>query len=165
MPIYGAVAKRNGRDRRMSIWFRNIAVGVIIILLLLALFSLFQKPEQRAAVQEISFSEFLTHVDQGRVRDVLIQGSEIHGTYKDGRSFQTYAPNGSSLITRLQGQGVGIAARSLRADLPWWLTLALSWVPFIEWSVVYLGIFFIIRSLLGIQRALEKLTEQRVDRA
>lgn len=149
----------------MSIWFRNIAVGVIIVLLLLAVFTLFQTPEQRAAVQEISFSEFLTHVDQGRVRDVLIQGSEIHGTYNDGRSFQTYAPNESSLITRLHGQGVGIAARPLPASLPWWLALALSWVPLIEWSVVYLGIFFIIRSLLGIQRALEKLTEQRVDRA
>jgi cell division protease FtsH len=149
----------------MSIWFRNIAVGVIIVLLLLAVFTLFQSPEQRAAVPEISFSEFLTHVDQGRVRDVLIQGSEIHGTYKDGRSFQTYAPNESSLITRLHGQGVGIAARSLPASLPWWLTLALSWVRLIEWAVVYLGIFFIIRSLLGIQRALEKLTEQRVDRA
>jgi cell division protease FtsH len=149
----------------MSIWFRNIAVGVIIVLLLLAAFTLFQKPEQRAAVQEISFSEFLTHVDQGRVRDVLIQGSEIHGTYKDGRSFQTYAPGESSLITRLLGQGVGVTARPLPASLPWWLTLALSWVPLIEWSVFYLGIFFVIRSLLGIQRALEKLTEQRVDRA
>jgi cell division protease FtsH len=149
----------------MSIWFRNIAVGVIIVLLLLAVFTLFQNPEQRAAVPEISFSEFLTHVDQGRVRDVLIQGSEIHGTYKDGRSFQTYAPNESSLIARLRDQGVAIAARSPSASLPWWLTLALSWVPLIAWSVVYLGIFFIIRSLLGIQRALEKLTEQRVDRA
>ena len=95
----------------MSIWFRNIAVGVIIVVLLLAVLSLFPNPERRVAVQEISFSEFLTHVDQGRVRDVLIQGSEIHGTYKDGRNFQTYAPNESSLITRLHGQGVGIAAR------------------------------------------------------
>ena len=148
----------------MSIWFRNIAVGVIIVLLLLAAFTLLQTPEQRAAVQQVSFSEFLTDVDQGRVRDVLIQGSEIHGTFKDGRSFQSYAPNESSLITRLHGQGVAIAARS-PASLPWWLALTLSWVPMIEWSVIYLGIFFIIRSLLGIQRALEKLAEQRVDRA
>ena len=56
----------------MSIRFRSIAIGVIVVLLLLATFTLFQKPEQRAAVQQISFSEFLTHVDQGRVRDVLI---------------------------------------------------------------------------------------------
>jgi cell division protease FtsH len=147
----------------MSIRFRSIAIGVIVVLLLLATFTLFQKPEQRAAVQQISFSEFLTHVDQGRVRDVLIQGSEIQGTYSDGRSFQTYAPNESSLITRLHGKGVSIAARS-QENLPWWLSLVLSWVPLIEWSVVYLGIYFVIRSLLGIQRALEKLTEQRVDR-
>jgi cell division protease FtsH len=147
----------------MIIRFRNIAVGVIVVLLLLALFTLFQTPEQRAAVPQISFSEFLTHVDQGRVRDVLIQGSEIQGTYTDGRRFQTHAPNESSLITRLHSQGVSIAAR-LPESLPWWLTLALSWVPLIEWSVIYLGIYFIIRSLVGIQRALEKLTEQRAAR-
>jgi cell division protease FtsH len=128
----------------MSIWFRNIAVGVIVVLSLLAVFTLFQTPEQRATVQEIPFSEFLTHVDQGRVRDVLIRGSEIHGTYKDGRSFQTYAPNESSLVTRLHGQGVSIAAK-LPASLPWWLTLALSWVSLIEWSVIYLGIFVSVR--------------------
>lgn len=149
----------------MSIRFRNIAVGVIVVLLLLAAFTLFQQPEQRVAVQDISFSEFLTNVDQARVRDVVIQGSEIHGTYNDGRRFQTYAPNESSLITRLHSQGVSIAARSHPASLPWWLTLILSWVPLVEWSVIYLGIYFIIRSLLGIQHALEKLNEQRIDKA
>ncbi len=43
--------------------------------------------------QDISFSQLLADVDQGRVRDVLIQGPEIHGTFTDGHSFQTYAPS------------------------------------------------------------------------
>ena len=149
----------------MSIWFRNIAIGVISFVFLLGVLAMFTTPGQRASVPEISFSQFLSEVDQGRVREVVIQGSEIHGTSTDGRSFQTYAPHEPSLVTRLHGKGVGITARPIPAILPWWLSLALSWVSFIEWSVAYLGIFFIIRSLLGIQRSLEKLTEQRVDRA
>jgi len=51
---------------------RNFALWVIIVLLLLALFTLFQSPSQRQATQEISFSQLLTEVDQGRVRDVVI---------------------------------------------------------------------------------------------
>ena len=59
---------------------------MIIVLLLLALFTLFNNPGQRPQSQEISFSQLLNEVDQGRVRDVLIQGPDIHGTFADGRS-------------------------------------------------------------------------------
>jgi cell division protease FtsH len=51
---------------------------VIIVLLLLALFTLFQNPGSRPTGQDISFSQFLNEIDQGRVRDVLIMGPEIH---------------------------------------------------------------------------------------
>jgi ATP-dependent Zn protease len=56
---------------------RNFALWVIIVLLLLALFTLLQGQTQRIATGGIPFSQFLTEVDQGRVRDVVIQGPEI----------------------------------------------------------------------------------------
>ena len=65
----------------MNANLRNFALWVIIVLLLLALFTLFQNPGQRTTSQDISFSQLLNEVDQGRVRDVLIQGPEIHGTF------------------------------------------------------------------------------------
>ncbi len=77
----------------MNANLRNFALWVIIVLLLLALFTLFQNPSQRTQSQEISFSQLLNEVEQGRVRDVLIQGPEIHGNFTDGRGFQTYAPH------------------------------------------------------------------------
>ena len=55
-----------------------------IILVLLALFMLSENPGQHTTSQDISFSQLLNEVDQGRVRDVLIQGPEIHGTFTDG---------------------------------------------------------------------------------
>jgi len=105
----------------MNANLRNFALWVIIVLLLLALFTLFQNPGQRTTSQDISFSQLLNEVDQGRVRDVLIQGPEIHGTFTDGRSFQTYAPNDPSLIQRLYGKGVSITARPQKAMVhrPW----------------------------------------------
>src|SRR3954462_6977094 len=73
----------------MNANLRNFALWVIIVLLLLALFTLFQNPGTRTSASDISFSQLLTDVDQGRVRDVTIQGPEIHGTYTDGRGFNT----------------------------------------------------------------------------
>src|SRR5437879_12977226 len=97
---------------------RNFALWVIIVLLLLALFTLFQNPGQRTTQQEISFSQLLNEVDQGRVRDVLIQGTDIHGTFTDGRSFQTYEPSDNTLVQLLYGRGVSITSRAQQNDAP-----------------------------------------------
>jgi hypothetical protein len=57
---------------KMNANLRNFALWVIIVLLLLALFTLFQNPGQHATSQDISYSQFVSEVDQNRVRDVLI---------------------------------------------------------------------------------------------
>src|SRR3982075_3162818 len=130
----------------MNANLRNFALWVIIVLLLLALFTLFQNPGQRTTAQDISFSQLLTQVDAGRVRDVLIQGPEIHGTFNDGRSFQTYAPNDPSLIGRLYGKGVSITARAQQNDVPWFVSLLISWLPFIALIGVWI---FLSRQMQG----------------
>ena len=123
----------------MNANLRNFALWVIIVLLLLALFTLFQSPGQRNAAQDISFSQLLTEVDAGRVRDVLIQGPEIHGTFAEGRgTFQTYAPNDPSLVQRLYGKGVTITARPLSDNVPWFVSMLMSWLPFIVLIVVWI---------------------------
>src|SRR5687768_18557049 len=102
----------------MNANLRNFALWVIIVLLLLALFTLFQNPGQRTPSQDISFSQLLNEVDNGRVRDVLIQGPEIHGTFTNGGSFQTYAPSDPTLVQRLYGKGVSITAKPLQENVP-----------------------------------------------
>ncbi len=125
---------------------RNFALWVIIVLLLLALFTLFQNPGQRTTSQDISFSQLLNEVDQGRVRDVVIQGPEIHGTFTDQRTFQTYAPNDPSLIQRLYGKGVSITARPQGDNVPWFVSLLVSWLPFIALIGVWI---FLSRQMQG----------------
>jgi cell division protease FtsH len=115
----------------MSAHLRNFALWVIIVLLLLALFTLFQNPTQRSAAQEITYSQFINEVDNGRVRDVTIQGPEIHGNFTDGRAFQTYSPNDPALLNRLFSKGVTVTARSQQSDIPWFVSLLVSWLPFI----------------------------------
>jgi hypothetical protein len=92
----------------MNATLRNFALWVIIILLLMALLTLFQNPGIRTDATDIAFSRFPSEVDQGRVRDVLNQGPEIHGTFTDGRKFMSFAPNETSWMQRLYGKGVSI---------------------------------------------------------
>jgi cell division protease FtsH len=115
----------------MNPTFRSFALWVIIVLLLLALFTLFQNPVPRISGQEITFSQFINEVDNGRVREVTIQGPQIDGAFTDGRRFQTYAPNDPTLTPRLLGKGVTITARDQQDAVPWFVSLLVSWLPFI----------------------------------
>jgi len=130
----------------MNANLRNFALWVIIVLLVLALFTLFQSPSQRQASQDISFSQLLTEVDAGRVRDVVIQGQEIHGTFTDLKPFSTYAPNDPTLVQRLYGKGVTITARSPQEQVPWFVQLLVSWLPFIALFGVWI---FLSRQMQG----------------
>jgi cell division protease FtsH len=115
----------------MNLSLRNVALWVIIILLLLALFTLFQNPSRHIDASDISFSRFLSEVDQGRVRDVLILGPEIQGTFTDGRKFQSYAPNDPSWMQRLYSRSISITVGPKQSDVPWFVSLAVSWLPFL----------------------------------
>jgi cell division protease FtsH len=66
-------------------------------------------PGQRSVSQDILYSQLLNDVDQGKVRDIVIQGPEIHGTSRDGRGFHTYAsPGDLTLVQRLYNNHVTI---------------------------------------------------------
>ena len=130
----------------MNANLRNFALWVIIVLLLLALFTLFQNPGQRSSSSDISFSQLLTEVDQGHVRDVVIQGPEIHGTFNNGTSFQTYAPSDPSLVKRLYDAKVQITAKAPGDNVPWFVSLLVSWLPFIALIGVWI---FLSRQMQG----------------
>ena len=130
----------------MNANLRNFALWVIIVLLLLALFTLFQNPGQRAASQDISFSQLLTEVDQSRVRDVVIQGPDINGTFTNGSTFHTYAPNDPTLIKRLYDGKVSITAKPPGDNVPWFVSLLVSWLPFIALIGVWV---FLSRQMQG----------------
>jgi cell division protease FtsH len=146
------LARLKGRDprdhegRSMNANLRNFALWVIIVLLLLALFTLFQNPGQRTSSQDISFSQLLTEVDANHVRDVVIQGPEIHGTFTNGSSFQTYAPSDPTLVKRLYDGKVSITAKPPGDNVPWFVSLLVSWLPFIALIGVWI---FLSRQMQG----------------
>jgi cell division protease FtsH len=119
---------------------KNLALWVIIGLLLIALFNLFQNPSGRGPQANLAFSDFLAEVEGGRVRDVTIQGNTISGHFSDGRSFSTYAPEDPNLVNRLNEHGVRITAAPIDDSMPSLLGVLVSWFPML--LLIGVWIFF-----------------------
>src|SRR5579885_3594449 len=92
---------------------KNLALWIVIGLLLVALFNLFQTSSNRGPQSTLAFSDFVTDVNRGQVTDVTIQGNNITGHFTDGRAFSTYAPTDPGLVGKLIDKGVRITAAPL----------------------------------------------------
>ncbi|MFM2045514.1 MAG: ATP-dependent metalloprotease FtsH, partial [Pseudomonadota bacterium] len=70
----------------MNNFGKNLALWIIIGLLLVALFNLFQTSSNRVSQtgQQIPYSQLLDEVDRGSVSDVTIKGNQISGHYSNG---------------------------------------------------------------------------------
>ncbi len=124
----------------MNNFGKNLALWVIIGLLLIALFNLFQSPGSRSPQNTLAFSDFLDEVEQGQVAEVTIRGDEITGQYDDGRSFSTYAPADPNLVTRLREADVRIRSEPDESGMPSLLGVLISWFPML--LLIGVWIFF-----------------------
>ena len=61
-------------SRPMRPFFRNLALWLLILLILLLVFQLF--PGNEPVRQVITYSDFLEAVEEGRVSEVTLQGPE-----------------------------------------------------------------------------------------
>nr|CRH07155.1 Cell division protein FtsH; ATP-dependent zinc-metallo protease [Candidatus Magnetococcus massalia] len=119
----------------MNGFFKNLSLWLVIGLMLVMLFNLFNQPQGRD--QRITFSEFLYQLDQGRVTDVTIQGRNLSGMYADGSTFSTYTPDDPSLMKDLRERKVNITA-SPPEETPLLMTILISWFPMLLLIAVWI---------------------------
>src|SRR5258706_15115655 len=115
--------------------FRNLALWIIIALLLVALFNLFQGPAQRQGRAPISFSEFNQQVVGDQIKTVNIAGTHVEGQFKNGTQFATDIPDDPSLTTRLLEHGVDIKVRP-EGDNITLLSVFINWFPMLLFVAV-----------------------------
>ncbi|MEM7225051.1 MAG: ATP-dependent zinc metalloprotease FtsH [Pseudomonadota bacterium] len=118
---------------------RNAVLWIIILLLLFALFNLFQGTTNRGATPPVAYSDFVEDVKQGKVRDITMQGPKVTGHYTDGRTLQTYAPEDASLMPLLLEHGVEVTAEPEEEINPL-LSMLFTWLPML--LLVGVWIFF-----------------------
>jgi cell division protease FtsH len=131
----------------LSPFYKNLALWLVISLMLIMLFQIFRQPERVSA--PLSYSEFLSMVETGRVVQVTIQGDNISGISSQG-AFRTYAPKDSELIPLLRSKDVKITAKPEEDSS--WFQVFLSWIPML--LLIGVWIFFMRQMQVGGGKAL-----------
>lgn len=129
----------------MGQFSRNAFFWLILIILFMSLYNFVKRNEQ--VPDELSYSEFLTAVEEKEIRSVTIQGDVITGQYtKSTDSFKTIAPNDDGLIENLRGHEVEISVKQ-PDEQPLYMLLLVNALPVI--ILIAIWIFFMRQVQIG----------------
>ena len=133
---------KNKPMRSLLFW---ISAGIIIILA----WSLLQSPAM--AKKEVTFSQFMTEVEQGKVEEVTIQENGVRGKFTDGQTFKTILPAGyTDLIKILRDNKVNIVVKDTsRSPI---FTILMSWFPIL--LLILFWVFFMRQMQSGGNKAM-----------
>jgi len=116
--------------------YKNLAMWLIIIATMVLLYNMFSYTQP--AQDKVVFSDFIQSVENGNIAEVIIQGNDISGKFKDGKEFKTFAPDDPELVKTLRARGVKISAKPIEQS-QWWAIL-ISWFPML--LLIGVWIFF-----------------------
>ncbi|MFY9942603.1 MAG: ATP-dependent zinc metalloprotease FtsH [Desulfobacterales bacterium] len=133
----------------MNPFYKNLALWLVITLMMIMLFNLFN--QQHLAENTLSYTEFLSMAENGKVAEVIIQGQELFVTDSNRNRFKVFAPQDADLIKILRAKGVMIKAKP-PAESPWYMSVLISWFPMIV--LIGVWIFFMRQMQSGGGKAL-----------
>ena len=126
----------------MNPFYKNLALWMVIGLIVILLFQLFQQNQSPRG--EIVFSDFLKKVESGEVREVTLKGNNVSGRLSDGSSFRTFTADYPDLVKSLKDRGVKIDVKPPETNS--WLAIVLQWVP----MLLFIGVWiFFMRQMQG----------------
>ncbi|MBL0226215.1 MAG: ATP-dependent zinc metalloprotease FtsH [Geobacteraceae bacterium] len=131
----------------MNQFYKNLSLWLVISLMMILLFNMFNKPKPTA--EKISFSDFISQVEAGKITAVTIQGNDVFGKYegKDGKDFRMYKPTSDADLTKmLLEKKVTIQAKPEEEKFSWF-SIFISWFPLI--LLVGVWIFFMRQMQVG----------------
>ncbi len=110
--------------------FKSLILWVIIGLGLMVIFNKFN--DQSENKNNIGYSQFITEVETGQVKSLVIEGGQkqsqwIRGERKDGSKFATYAPSDPELVNDLIKNKVTFSAKPQDESLL--MSIFVSWFP------------------------------------
>ena len=121
----------------MNKFFRNVSFYLLIIIIAISIIDYYSS--RTTTKQEISYTQFLHHIEDQKVERVTIVDNTIKGKLKDGVEFTTITPNDPSLINTLREKNIDIKAEQ-PPQPPWWTTIFSSILP----MLLLIGVWFFI---------------------
>ncbi len=124
---------------------RNLSIWLIVGVVLVVLFTIFQNGMDTGGHDRLAFSDFIAKVNTGEVADVMIKKSPdapsttIIGHYTgNGERFVTYAPEYPGLVDVLSQKKVKIYAAPDNSGMEALWSALLSWLPFLLLIGIYI---------------------------
>jgi cell division protease FtsH len=110
---------------------KNFLIWILVIGLVAFLFDSMQIGSLGgAAGSKLDFSDFMQSIDDGQVKEVVIQGNYIEGQLTNGVKFSTYSPNNYfGLIDNLKSKGTRITVVPVDTKMNSFFGILLSWFP------------------------------------
>ncbi|MFO0629964.1 MAG: ATP-dependent zinc metalloprotease FtsH [Polyangiales bacterium] len=123
---------------------KSLGLWLIIAVLLVVIFNVFQSTAQRSAGAEIPYSQMLADIDKGTVSDLQVQGDRFSG-HRNGEAFTSTGPYTESLDNTLKSKGIATTFKPMDDGTTWWSVL-ISWFP----MLLLIGVWiFFMRQMQG----------------
>jgi len=123
---------------------KQILIWVFMITCLICLWQFVVKGAGMGQDHAVSLTQFLNDADQGKISDVVVNGSEVTGHYRDDKNqFHTTIPAGyQDMYKSLREHGVNVNVKDPNANF--WVSTLISIAPF----ALLLGLwFFLLRQM------------------
>ncbi len=148
---------------------RNLILWIIIALLLVALFNMFQGASTRPTAKSLSFTEFSQAVQEGQIKSVVVQGDQYTGALNDGQQFTTYVPNNDpDLVPSMLAKKINVTVRPIDDGVPSFMSIFINWFPMLLLIAVWI---FFLRQMqsgggkaMGFGKSRAKLLTERTGR-
>jgi cell division protease FtsH len=122
--------------------FKTVVLWVVLVLVGFALWKMIA-PGTNGKDQEISYSAFMSKVNQGAVKDVQIANNEAHGHYTDGSQFHLVVPtNNPEMVKALTDHNVTFGFKDSQGAN--WTMLLFQFSPIVLLGVLW---FIMIRQM------------------
>ncbi len=129
----------------MNHFYKNISLWLVIVLMMVMLYNIFNQQQHTGQVIDIGYSQFLSMAEDGRIQNVVIQGQDLFLTDENGAKYKCFAPEDGDLISFLRKNGVAIKAKP-PAENSWFMSIIVSWLP----MIVLIGVWiFFMRQMQG----------------
>jgi cell division protease FtsH len=123
---------------------KTVVFWVVIGLSALLLWQVIQSSRSQTKDTEENFTVFMSEVEQGKVREVTVDGMQVRGKHVDNSQFHTTVPaNYPDMIKTLRDKGVNLTFRDVNSG-SWPLQLLGTWAPLILLGALW---FFMIRQM------------------
>jgi cell division protease FtsH len=130
-------------EKRLNSTVKQILIWVVLIAAVLCLWTLVSKNVGGQHDQAISYSDLLHKAQDGKIKDVVIDGNTVTGHLTNNDQFHTTVPaNDPEMYPLLMSHGVSITNKDQNGN--YWVSMLVSVAPF----ALLLGLwFFLLRQM------------------